>query len=78
MQCRVRGAGSAIGSGLGGSSNVWLAASQLETAVLLSLFGGTGLVLRVSGFCWTLGDDPFSEPACFWAALVLAGRAGLG
>ncbi len=57
--------------GLGGFSNIWLVASQLETAVRVSMLMGVGLVLRGS-----FGDEGLSEPACFCAALVLTGGWG--
>lgn len=78
LQRRCRGAESAIDAGIGGFSKVWLASSQLETAVRISLFEGACLGWRGTKSCWTFGSEDFSEPACSCTALVLTSRAGWG
>lgn len=60
-------------AGFGGFSNVWLVASQSETAVQTSLFGGTRLVSRDNELCWTFGEEDLCKPAC---TLVWTGGAG--
>ena len=61
-------------AGFGGASNVGLVASQLLTAVQVSVLIWGGLVLRGILLSWTFfGGGRFSEPACLCATLEVMG-----
>ena len=62
----------------GGFSNVWLAASQLETAVYMLMLVGTRLVLKGDESCWTFADGDLFDSVCFCAALLSTGKVRWG